>query len=1053
METDTRNNLEIITRRFAGLLVKRPGAAVGLWGPPGIGKTHTAQQIVRATPCGNLSLHATTSLAELVRKLPPAPKLPAWAKAGLDRLQAGEHLDAQSAANAVGSLLGQLAPFILYLEDVHETAPEQQEFITALAQAVTRERGVGLIVTSRAEPHAPFEAVRLEPLSVERSAQMLEVEVGSSLPAEAVTWIHARAAGNPLFTLEFFRLLARQGFIWNDTRTWRWRTPERNPDRNLVPVTVEAVVERLLSGAASSPELLVALGARSMLPWGTDWTLWAAVADLPPDRLQKASTELERSGVLHRSEFAHPLFREVQRNLLSAHDRRTFAERAVRDLEVNQPEDAAEFVDDAAIQPEAALALLRRAARVLIARGDTVRAAGFLARAVDQASSEEQPALALEAARTVRHVNVPEATRLAELARAHPEQSSPEQRSEATYLIAELLAIQGRGHEAEQALESLPERGSRGWLQRLVQVRGVAHNDAGVLAVLREHPDLLENADTNTIARVARTLAHDGQQERAQTLLTHALEQPDLDLEKRVLLLKSLSLVAYARSDYTRMDALEQEILALATQLGNLRWVDAAHFNRALALEALGDHTGRMRSLERAMQTCLELGDATALAIAQSSYAGALHACAEYERAETMFLQAHTILRGLDVSMYLVDCESGLTRLYLDWQPPHGLLLARKYASSALEHARALRVEHYTAATESLMAVLEARTSQAESAVERSTHALDIARRLEMPSALADALAAHAHALAASGQVQDALHTYQESARISDGLGDINTAQLVWLEMDRLEGNVKQARQREVWFRERGLLNGVHLVQRYFPMADPEPTSNTPNTSRLEVLRLEVLGPMRLMLDGRAEPVRGRKRQELLALLLEARVAGRTELPRSEVSEVLYPDADPEQAANALKATVHGLRSVLTADAIRTTPQGYALGNVTSDAEDFLISGDTRVWRGAYLDGLPLETHDESVREALHLALFAAAQQSLNTDASETVRVSRILIESDAYDTAYLRLALQALRASGNHKSLSRLYAESRQRLLEVGEVLPKRWQDFLETDTVSTLE
>lgn len=1042
MDTATQNNLEIITRRFAGLLVKRPGAAVGLWGPPGIGKTHTAQQIVRATPCANLSLHATTSLTELVQQLPKAPKLPAWAKTSLDRLRAGEHLDTQSAANTVSSVLSQLAPFVLYLEDVHETAPEQHAFITALAQAVTRERGVGLIVTSRAELHAPFETVRLEPLSVERSTQMLEAEVGSSLPAEAVTWIHERAGGNPLFTLEFFRLLARQGFVWNDSRTWRWRTPERNQERNLVPVTVEAVVERLLSGAASSPELLVALGARSMLSWGANLNLWAAVADLPPDRLQKASAELERSGVLHRSEFAHPLFREVQRSLLSADDRQAFAARAVRALEVDHPEDAAEFVNDAAIGPEAALALLRRAANVLIARSDTVRAAAFLARAVDQATGEAQPALALEAARMVRHVNVPEAMRLAELARSHPQQ-----RTEATYLIAELLAIQGRGQEAEQALESLPERGSRAWWHKLVQVRGVAHNDAGVLAVLREHPDLLENADSNTLARVARTLAHDGQQERAQTLLTHALKQPDLDLEQRVLLLKSLSLVAYARSDYARMDALEQEILALATQLGNLRWVDAAHFNRALALEALGDHAGRMKSLERAMQTCLELGDITALAIAQSSYAGALHACAEYERAETMFLQAHTILRGLDVSMYLVDCESGLTRLYLDWQPPHGLLLARKYASSALEHARALRVEHYMTATESLMAVLEAHSNQAEAALKRSTRALDAARRLEMPSALADALAAHAHALAASGRVEDAIRTYQESASISDDLGDINTAQLAWLEMDRLEGNVKQARARELWFKERGLLNGVRLVQRYFPMADPEPTSNPPST-----LRLEVLGPMRLMLDGRAEPVRGRKRRELLALLLEARVAGRTELPRLEIFDVLYPEADSEQATNALKATVHGLRSVLTADAIRTTSSGYALGNITSDVEDFLISGDTRIWRSAYLDGLPLETPDESVREALHLALCAAAQRNLKLDIHESVRASRILIESNAYNTGYLRLALHALRASGNHKSLSRLYAESRQRLLEVGEVLPEHWQVFLEADVASAL-
>jgi hypothetical protein len=126
-----------------------------------------------------------------------------------------------------------------------------------------------------------------------------------------------------------------------------------------------------------------------------------------------------------------------------------------------------------------------------------------------------------------------------------------------------------------------------------------------------------------------------------------------------------------------------------------------------------------------------------------------------------------------------------------------------------------------------------------------------------------------------------------------------------------------------------------------------------------------------------------------------------------------------------------------------TTMNGYALGNLKTDVETFLETGNTQLWRGVYLEGLLLETSD-TVRESLYLALRTRAEALLETDPIEATRVGRLLCEADPYDLEALRLTATGLRAGQNHRSLSRFYDAARTRFLEIGEVLPARWQDFL---------
>jgi two-component SAPR family response regulator len=191
--------------------------------------------------------------------------------------------------------------------------------------------------------------------------------------------------------------------------------------------------------------------------------------------------------------------------------------------------------------------------------------------------------------------------------------------------------------------------------------------------------------------------------------------------------------------------------------------------------------------------------------------------------------------------------------------------------------------------------------------------------------------------------------------------------------------------------------------------------------------------------------VRGGKRKELLALLLEARIMGRSEVSRLDLCDALYPDSDESQANAALSNLVYQLRELFGPEVVFSSDAGYALGGITSDAETFLETADTRLWRGEYLESSDLGV-GETVRETLYLALCHRAEILLETDPTEVARVGRLLCAADPYDLESLRLTLRALRAGSNHKSLKSTYARARMVLLEIGEVLPQEWADFLET-------
>jgi tetratricopeptide (TPR) repeat protein len=929
---------------------------------------------------------------------------------------------------ALAANLSALAPFVLHLEDIHELDVGRLEFVKHFATTLQRSKGVALVITSRVEPPEPFTALRRVGLTRAESDALVENEFKTPLPKEALEFIFSKALGNPLYTLEYLRYLTRQGNLWNDGKTWNWRTPEGK----FVPATVEALIELTLSKVSQDEKLETLLQSKSYLPLESQEFL-GAVAALSPRKVQELSQRLRQQGVFIEETFAHPLYRELTLQRLSKEKREEFARRALQFL-TEDPIKATEFLADANLKSGDALSLLRAAVDSARKNKNDLQTGKLLARMLEYLPQSEQAKVALEAAVLLKSIAVNEASRLAALTAKLDPTLAPK----AVLLQAELLAVQGHLSEAEtlwQTLQALQDKPA--YLKGLVHIRGVAHDYGGVVKLFEDSPECFTNPDAATTHFIVRGLAQHGKLELAKSMIDNARTESD---EDKILLLKAESDVAYTLSDFAAMEKLEADIYIRAKALGNLRVMDQALFNRALALEGLGRYEERKSCLEEAMRVCEELGDVTAYMIAQRAYGGLLADLGEVDRAESYLQGARQYLESINFYLYLQDCEMTLSHFYRESSRSYANVLSLKHAKAALECSK--HIGHPAGVADSLctLALAQMDNAQLNEAAQSLVQAEETLQGLELQQSQLALQSAKAYLCKAKGELAEAQRLFSEAARSAASYDARPEQERLGLELDRLSNDVTSARKRLLWFEERGLVSGVNFAKKLFPeFANPQAVTEKPEQP--SGVRFEVLGTMRLSVNGVREAVRGSKRQEFLALLLGRKLSGRNEVSRLELLDVLYADEDELKASTNLRELVHVLRDRLGASAILTTATGYALGEITSDAEQFLQTSDSRLWRGVYLEGMEPE---DSVAEPLYLLLFSKAQELLESDPKEAVRVARILLESDPYNQDYLKLCLQALRATNNHKSLTRLYAETTKRFAEVGETLPESWQQFL---------
>ncbi len=808
---------------------------------------------------------------------------------------------------------------------------------------------------------------------------------------------------------------------------------------------MEALIERILLEVASDNGAQDALEALVLLPDAPE-TLLEVVSGLESTQLEQVLYSLRARGILKGSGFAHPLYREMTLKNLTPQRRKILSRRALEALESSDVEAAAEFVPDTALEPERSLELLKRAVEKSKERGDSARAGHFLALAVEYALGVEKGELALEGSVLLEGRDLAKSLQLARVA----VEERPGHTATTLNLANKVISRSRRVEDVDPLLAQLPpeaQRSSEVFRARL-SFHMVCSDFQGVLELWRGA--VTTPLDAASAYYVSTSLVHTGHPAEADALAAQALE----DLQKSLLSDSVFAQFSEGQALRTRMQLLNirataQSFLGCPDEAERYRQQaiglarEAQHFlilavllqNHALNLERTERDDERMAAAKEAVDAYQQVGDRTRALNAQMMVAAVWQERGEYSRSETMLLESWEGLRVAGPSAYLLISECTLVKLYLEWDHLPARPLAEKFAAHALRTAQALGDKvKVTAYAYVYVALVEARWGNPARALEHAQHAAEIAGEAhdQLAFMLEGTFGASFEAL---GQLEQAQSRFAHALELARDQGFGYDAQLFGLELDRLGQNLESARERLVRFKARRLLHGVNMAWRYFPELSSSETLPI-QTSEIP-LRLEVLGP--ILLGGQS--VRGGKRQDLLKVLLEARISGQSELSTLELLEALYPGEDEEHALSALKGTVFKTRSSYGAGLILTTPGGYALGAVSSDAEAFLKMGNTRQWRGVYS---PLEGSG-AVLETLSLALESAIKSELERDPPEAARAARILCEMDPYNQGSLKLLCSALKTSSNYKSLAREYQKSRIRLLEVGETLPPTWNDFLE--------
>ncbi len=1021
-----------LVQRLNPVVSKRLGVVLNVWGEPGIGKSWTVAQVLKGIPCQTLSLSASINEIGLVAALGRPKKLPVWAEKQLLHLEHGEFVDLPVLVNTITITLAMLAPVVLHLEDIHEASLERLELIQKLALAIKRSKGIGLIVSSRSALPEPFLSIKIESLHRAESDALLEAELGAVLPTEGSEYIFARAQGNPLFTLEFLRYLTRQGFLWSDGKTWHWRTPPTG----FMPVSLEALLERITSSLMLESDTRAALEARAVLnlPISVVGQIWQQVSDLPALAFKRAKLALELSGIVVGGVFSHALIQEVIASAISPERRQVLAWRSWQQLEQTDPVLATHFIQDAARSHLEVLNLLERA---IAACTQPEQAAKLLALKVQWTPLANRFETALEASKALLEVDLKTSVQLGELAFS----LSPEH--EALYWLVEIRLLERRFDEARKLLETLPKTEKNAIRHWEFGIRVCKESSEFRVALERwhSHPEFHALAKPKTIQSLAWCIMETaiGNEITYATDLISKTLATDLSLQDRYLLLDArgnlelrLNQVVAAKHDF--LQALESASLA-----GSHLW-RAKLCNDLAHVHYIQDQNQEaVRYIELAYQIMLEHGQAFDLAHMQARLGVVCLETAQFEKAESLMQQSREILQYSD-SIELCEVNLHLANLYLAWNTAHSAVLARWYASSGLKVARRLGVP-FTLCLALFRAVqCELKFGDLDAAKDLLPEFSSNLEGLNMAGLEARLAWAKGMVLEASHNISGALEQYQSAATLFEQLHDLSLIHQVQLEIDRLNQDLTRAKTHEVWFEAHGLLRLAQLVTRYFPNAI-EVSSPKVEIKIDGSFRINVLGTVSLEQQGKTINYRGRKRLEFLGYLLETRISGRLEAPTLEIIDALYPDLLEPEAKSALKQLVYLLRSKLGAEVIQSTSQGYALGAIGSDAEEFLATGDPSLWHGVYLEGLS-EGWLPGVRDALVQAIRQKIESLAKTDAKQAARLGQILLEMEPYDRDTLELTLRAI---GENETLSTtLYRSAKTRFEQIGESLPSSSDTFL---------
>ncbi|MEV4641198.1 BTAD domain-containing putative transcriptional regulator [Actinoplanes sp. NPDC049548] len=316
-----------------------------------------------------------------------------------------------------------------------------------------------------------------------------------------------------------------------------------------------------------------------------------------------------------------------------------------------------------------------------------------------------------------------------------------------------------------------------------------------------------------------------------------------------------------------------------------------------------------------------------------------------------------------------------------------------------------------------------------------AAEAVAAARAARQPEALAGALELVAASAVDSAVARAAL---VEAADIWHRAGAEPAADRMRVLLGRLPGADAEARMR-------GRTAAGRLVAWGLPDEVPATVS------------IRVLGPFEVALGARAVPLtawRSRQARTLLKILVGRR--GRP-VTRGELSELLWPDDDPQRTAHRLSVLLLAVRTVL--DPARRAPADHylradaaglslALEQVSVDAEDLLsdvayaaaqsaaghveaaraalVHADA-AYRGEAFEDEPYEDWADGLREQVRAAWLTAVRELARIcrragDPDQAVMHLVRLLSADPYDEAAHRTLVEALTEAGRHGEARRAF-------------------------------
>jgi DNA-binding CsgD family transcriptional regulator len=297
-----------------------------------------------------------------------------------------------------------------------------------------------------------IQVLRPAPLTVEATAALCELRLGTKVAQDFAAACHAASGGNPFFLETLLREARELRYLADASEAARVR--------RVGPVAVARAVLLRLSSAPPAATAIV----RAIAVLGDQASVVdaARLAELTEDDAARAADLLADLTILQRAEsleFAHPIVRHAIYDDIGSHERARMHARAARILAQRSAPDeqvAAHILKSEPIGDSGRVELLHRAARRAHMQGAPAAAIVWLKRALaEPPDPASRPQLLLDLGSSMLLVGMPEA--VTHLREAVAATRQPELLAKGARQLANALSMSGNTHAAIAALESAIE--------------------------------------------------------------------------------------------------------------------------------------------------------------------------------------------------------------------------------------------------------------------------------------------------------------------------------------------------------------------------------------------------------------------------------------------------------------------------------------------------------------------------------------------------------------------------------------------------------------------